>query len=154
MYGDKVVLARELKEKFRLSGLTTEDRAPLFRLITTTEDQEALASLVYIFGRSFPKDDKVAAVCGRFLKDYVPGLTASCMKTLIDFWGLWDSNQSAIAHFLDVDLYELWYDEVIFSANFVSRNRNLPFTRDIVTRYNDLIESPEAKEIVNILKLS
>ena len=81
-----------------------------------------LSSLLYMWGRTFPEEPSVRAVCRRHIEVPSPGLTATCLKLVCDFWDGWEENEQHLAHYLDPEIYDDWYDEVVVAYSFVSRH--------------------------------
>jgi hypothetical protein len=126
----------DYEKKFRDSGLVSADEQGLFNKIICSKDAGELLSLIYIYGRSFPKKEKIADLCEYYLGHPIPGLTAVCMRVLIEYWGELEGNINIISKYLDTNLYDIWYDEVIFSVSFVGRHLENPnFDEKIKARY-------------------
>ncbi len=112
----------DLEDKFRSRGLELADREPLLVCIQTEQDPIKLASFLYMWGYTFPEQPTVRAACVGYLKKPIPGVTATCLKVLCDFWGQWKHYEEELACYLDPDIYSDWYDEVIVAFSFVSRH--------------------------------
>ena len=111
-----------LENKFRSVGLGEADRAPLLQLIAEEEDATTLSSLLYMWGYTFPEESSVRAVCLRHIEIPSPGLTATCLKLVCDYWGQWREYERELSRYLDPAIYDEWYDEVIVAFSFVSRH--------------------------------
>ena len=143
-------LLSDLEDKFRSRGLGPEDRQPLLLCIKTEQDPIRLGSLLYLWGRTFPEEATVRAVCVRYLKQPIPGVTATCLKVLCDFWGLWRDYEEELARYLDPDIYDEWYDEVIVAFSFVSRHP-YGWTAQTLTRYGNVEREAERLELTDLL---
>lgn len=119
--GDTNVLA-DIESRFRSGSITNSDCDELKAIILSVADESTLESAIYIYGRSCRFDRDVLEVCRRYLVDQpVPGLTAVCMRTALDYWGLWEQYPDVLNAYLNIDLYDEWYDEVLFACRFCSK---------------------------------
>lgn len=143
-----------LEAKFREIGLDQSDCSILLAEINFTEDYRKLLSLIYMFGYSFDAHPDILKVCDRYIKAPVPGLTAVCMRVTIDYWGGWQSYIGALKRFLDISIYDEWYDEVVFSASYVNRNQKLPFPIEILERFEELLRHPRASDLGSLISVA
>lgn len=138
----------DYRMKFRLHGpLDKDDEPRIRREIVESRDGSKLLSLIYIYGRSFGENEKILGVCDNLIRNPVPGLTAVCMKVLIDYWNKWEIYTHTLEHFLDMSIFEDWYDEVIFAVSYVNRNRNLPFPPALLDRFSAIKDHPALREL-------
>jgi hypothetical protein len=78
----------EIEKRFRSGLITKSDCDALKGIIVTSDDESTLESAIYIYGRSCSFDEDILKLCKRYLVDQpVPGLTAACMRTALDYWG-------------------------------------------------------------------
>lgn len=138
----------DLEQKFRTQGLDESDCASLLCQIQTTDDYSKLLSLIYIFGRTCRETVAVADICRFYIANPEPGLTAVCLKVLVDYWGKWEENCAALETYLDMAVFEDWYDEVIFAASYVHRNQNLPFPATIFDRFRAIKDDPALRDVL------
>jgi hypothetical protein len=109
-----------IENKFR-SGwpLNQADRDELERIIVSSDDISVLESLIYIYCRTFTYSNDIEKVIDRYVfQQPTPGLTAVCLKSATIFWNIKEKYLSAIEGYIDYSLYDDWYDEVVFCANF------------------------------------
>jgi hypothetical protein len=112
----------DIESRFRAGEIGNSDCDALKTIILASTDESELESALYIFGRSCRFDPEVLAVCEKyFLEQPAPGLTAVCMRTAFDYWGLWESYRGVLARYLDAKLYDEWYDEVLFACRFCTK---------------------------------
>jgi hypothetical protein len=138
----------DFETKFRESKLDTDDCRPLRSLILENhENFEKLISLIYIFGYSCPEDKEVLHLCDRYMNHPIPGLTAVCMRVAIDYWGHWMDYIHVINNFLDTSIFDVWYDEVLFSASFVKNHDELALPFEIKRKLAALMSDPRAKRL-------
>jgi len=135
----------DIERKFKLQGLGQEDEPMLFENIKTTRSGTELLSFIYIYGKSFPENDTISSICDHYIKNPIPGLTAVCMQVMIDFWNHSKKYLDIIEKFLDPDLIEEWYDEIIFSVSYVSNNKSILPDKirnrfDLISRDSTIIE--------------
>jgi hypothetical protein len=116
-------LSFSIENKFRSGAkLDESDRDALKDAIIRSSSCHEMQSFLYIYGISFPIDNDISRKASFYIRDQrIPGLTSVCLKVLTDFW---DQSQyiEDMAFFLDYDLYEDWYDEVIVSLSFFARH--------------------------------
>lgn len=115
----------DIEKRFR-SGetLSCVDKEELKAIITNSDEVFKLQSALYLYGMSFKPDPSVVTAAGSFISDKkAPGLTATALKVLADFWGYSDKYLDILESYLHYNLYDdIWYDEVIVSASFFTRN--------------------------------
>lgn len=139
----------EIEERFQSIGITPSDCEFLSRLIVQSDEYGELMPAIHMFGYSCEMNNEVLKVCDHFMKDEMtPGLTAVCMKISIEHWCLWSQYMDVIEKFVDLSIYEEWYDEVIFAISFVNRNRDIQFTREIEARLQAAVNHPRIKRMV------
>lgn len=116
--------ASSIQAKYRSKGLADVDREPLSACIRRTCDPMQLASLLYIWGRSFGEEAEIKALCLKYIEEPSPLLTSVCLKIVCDWWGYGREYEAELARYLDPDLFEdsEWYDEVVVAFSFVARN--------------------------------
>lgn len=131
--------------KFEQMGIHEADCPLLFRDIENANDLNAVGVLIYIFGYSCDKDQRILPICDRHIRSPVPGLTAICMRVAIEYWGLLEKYMDVLAKYLDMDLFEEWYDEVIFAAGYVSRLDPTKITPQLADRFQRFTSDPRAK---------
>ena len=134
--------------RFEQSQIDKQDCPRLLNDIEKAADNEwKFAELVYYYGYTCPQHPKVVALCETYLKKPIPGVTATCLKVLVDYWCLWERYVVALAAYLDSDKYDEWCDEVIFSANWVSRNLDLPLPSALTDRLMVLKTDPRVRAL-------
>ena len=136
-----------LEEKFRSKGLDPEDE-PILRneIIKNNDNPSKLLSFVYIYGYSFAENSDILDICGFYIRHPIPGLTAICMRVAIDYWRK-EKYFSSLEKYLDRDLLDSeWYDEVIFTIGFISRNSEL-FDPSIINRFSVLMSDKRVKSL-------
>jgi hypothetical protein len=72
------------------------------------------------------------------------------MKVIVDYWGKWEENISALELYLDMSIFEDWYDEVIFAASYVNRNQDLPLPSAIFRKFRAIKDDPELREVLRV----
>jgi hypothetical protein len=137
----------DFEKKFRTSELDTSDCLLLLQQIEENNSPGKLLSLIYIYGRSCKEHPSIVKLCNNYIENPVPGLTAVCMKVLIDYWGYWQDNFQVLERYLDMDVFDEWYDEVIFSVSYISRNRGMPFPESVLNKFMDIKDDPELSEL-------
>lgn len=110
--------------KFQSVGLTEDDCKGILQTIESGQDAHRLSSLLYMYGYSCKPHLTIIRICDKYIKNPVPGLTAVCLKVLADYWSMWNNYNNEIEGYLNIELFDVWYDEVIFSVNFVIDNAN------------------------------
>jgi hypothetical protein len=137
----------ELEKKFRNRGLDPEDEPRLRNEILNTKDPAKLLSYIYIYGRSFDEQNQIVRICEHYISKPVPGLTANCMRVVIDYWGRHNQYYHMIEFYLDVDLLDEWYDEIIFSVSFVNRNWTMNMPLGVRKKFEEIIKDPQIVEL-------
>lgn len=145
----------DIENRFRSGEIGKADCDALKSIIIGSEDESKLESAIYIFGRSCELDPEVLAVCKKyFLEQPVPGLTAVCMRTTFDYWGLWRPHQDVLASYLDIDLYDSWYDEVLFACRFCAKLTVEHATELFAPRLTALLDAAHRKDFSELLELA
>jgi hypothetical protein len=134
--------ASELNEKYLSKGLGPEDRQPLLDCIKAERDPLKLAGLLTMWGYDFTEEPEVLEICIRHIKQPSPMLTAMCLKLVCDYWGYWREHEEQLARYLDPDIYDDWYDEVIVAYSFVSRHP-YGWSRTTLERYAQVERAAE-----------
>lgn len=113
-------MSLDIEERFRSgSALSDTDRVRIEGIISNSSDASQLESLIYIYCRSFRKNDSVLKVMDHYIfESPIPGLTCICLKAATIFWNVKQKYLREMEHYVDYQLYETWYDEVVFCANF------------------------------------
>jgi hypothetical protein len=143
----------DIERRFRSRGIDGSDCAELKSIILSSDNESALESAIFIFGRSCPFDVDVLEVCKKyFLEQPVPGLTAVCMRTALDFWGLWKQYPGVLSGYLKVELYGEWYDEVLFASAFCKRLDTERATTAFKHPLRDLFEAAERLGISELVE--
>jgi hypothetical protein len=105
------------------SSLSEYDKSTLERTIASLNDYIELQSAIYIYGSNFGPSQSVCDRAKRFvLLEPVPGLTATCIKVVADFWNSPQDYIEVMNDYVDYDKYDEWYDEVIVSTSFLLRH--------------------------------
>jgi hypothetical protein len=134
--------------------MTNSDCDELKAIILSVADESTLESAIYIYGRSCRLDRDVLEICRRYLVDQpVPGLTAVCMRTALDYWGLWEEYPEVLNAYLNIDLYDEWYDEVLFACRFCSELTADQRTTHFASRLADLLDAAKKKGIAELAEL-
>jgi len=117
----------DIETRYRTgTALSEADKALLEDLIVSSRDEFSVQSALYIYGASFGPQNEVTKRADQFIRHTrVPGLTATCLKVLADFWSFHEMYRDELEKFLDYDLYEEWYDEVTMSVSFYLRHPEL-----------------------------
>ena len=145
----------DIENRFRAGEIGKSDCDALKSIIVSSDDESTLESALYIFGRSCRFDPKIMAVCKRyFLEQPVPGLTAVCMRITFDCWGLWEPYQEVLARYLDVELYDEWYDEVLFACRFCSRLTIEQATDSFVPKLTALLDAARREGLSELLEVA
>lgn len=134
-------------KKFRSVGLDEADEPEVRQAILETRDGGKLLSYLYIYGYSFNENKEVLKICDYYLGHHVPGLTAVCMRVTIDYWNMVEEYYDILEKFLNADLFEEWYDEIIFAVSFVNRRINIDFPAQILDKFNEAIKNPEINSL-------
>jgi|GEM_PF-3536206 hypothetical protein len=143
-----------IQKRFMAGEIGKADCDALREIIVSSDDESTLESAIYIFGRSCGCDARVLDVCRRyFLEQPVPGLTAVCMRTAFDYWGLWESHRDVLARYLDVERYDEWYDEVIFACRFCSKLTAERATEFFAVKLTAVLDAARRREISELLEL-
>jgi hypothetical protein len=145
----------DIEERFRSGSITKSDCEALKRIIVASDDESTLESAIYIYGRSCSFDRDVLEVCKRYLVDQpVPGLTAVCMRTALDDWDLWEQYPEVLTGYLNIDLYDEWYDEVLFACRFCSKLSAEQTTTAFACRLTALLDAAKREGISELLELA
>lgn len=137
-----------LESKFHSGGLEKKDCAIILAEIRAAHKYSDMMSLIYMFGYLCDENAEVMQLCDNLICNPVPGLTAVCMRVAIDYWNNWEKYENILKYYLDLSIYEEWYDEVIFTVSFIRRNENLPFSKETIDKLARLIADPRAKDLV------
>jgi hypothetical protein len=138
-------MSLDLEFKFRTKGLDENDEPQVRSKILESKDIGQLLSYIYIYGRSFPEHVDIIKKCNHFILNQIPGLTAVCMKVAIDYWNIHEPYYTALDKFLDLDLFDVWYDEIIFTVSFIDRRKeDIPFPKSLLDRFDKTISDPRA----------
>jgi hypothetical protein len=101
-----------------------------------------------MYGRSFAENEDVLDKCQKFLMNPVPGLTAVCMMVTIDYWNKYGNYYEVMGGFLDIARFDTWYDEIIFTAGFINRNKeNIRFPTSLLDKFEKMTSDPRFKEL-------
>lgn len=145
----------DIEERFRSGSITKSDCDVLKGIIVATDDESTLESAIYVYGRSCSFDRDVLEVCKRYLVDHpVPGLTAVCMRTALDYWNLWEQYPEVLAAYLNIDLYDEWYDEVLFACRFCSKLSAEQTTTAFAPRLTALLDAAKREGTSELLQLA
>lgn len=145
----------DIENRFRSGEIGKSDCDALKRIIIGSDDESKLESAIYIFGRSCGFDPEVLAVCKKhFLEQPVPGLTAVCMRTTFDYWGLWEPHRDVLARYLDISFYDSWYDEVLFACRFCAKLTAEHATEFFAPKLTVLLKTAHKEKISELLELA
>jgi hypothetical protein len=72
----------------------------------------------------------------------MPGVTATCLKLVCDYWGRSKEHEQDLARFLDPAIYDEWYDEVIVAFAYVSRHP-YGWSEETLARYTRVARQAE-----------
>lgn len=130
--------ARKILEKYRNGDqLTESDKITIEHEVETTDNTSLLQSLIYAYGTTWLGSDTVRRVARKFaIATPVPGLTATCLKVLVDYWCENGACVDALKAYLDYALFDEWADEVIFSGVYFSNISSLD--EDMLKKVSDL----------------
>jgi hypothetical protein len=138
----------DFEYKFRNQGLDNKDEVEVRKKILTSQDSGLLLSYIYIYGRSFPQNVDILNKCNHFIVNQIPGLTAVCMTVLIDYWNKYEAYYDVMYKFLDLNLFDTWYDEIIFTVSFIDRRKeDLLFPKNLLDRFEKTISDPRAESL-------
>jgi hypothetical protein len=114
---------KDIQQRYRVGeSLSAGDKVYLENLIALEDDMFSLQSAIYLYGVNFKENDLVIKRADYFItSDPMPGLTATCLKVLADFWNMSSTYQNELEKYLDYHCYEDWYDEVAVSVSFFLR---------------------------------
>jgi hypothetical protein len=135
------------ESKFQNVGLTAEDCPHLLKDIEEAEDDWVRASLIYMYGYSCLPNLKIVSICDRYIVSPIPGVTAVCMRVLIDYWGMWQNYVNELEKYLNLDIFDKWYDEVIFAVGYVSRRGDGMLPKTLLSKLTDINNDPRAKKL-------
>lgn len=135
------------EEKFRSKGLDSTDEPEVRRNILETSNETKLLSYIYIYGRSFPEHAAVLGICDYYMREPIPGLTAVCMRVTIDYWNRYSEYLDILEYYLNISLYEEWYDEIIFAVSFINTRKDLQFSPNIAAKFQSIIKEPEIRSL-------
>jgi hypothetical protein len=62
------------------------------------------------------------------------------MRTALDYWDLWEQYAEVLAGYLNIDLYDEWYDEVLFACRFCCKLNAERATTAFSARLTTLLE--------------
>jgi hypothetical protein len=145
----------EIEKRFRSGKIRNGDCDLLKKIIATSDDESALESAIYIFGRSCNYDPGVLVVCHKYLDEQpIPGLTAVCMRVACDYWNLWEIYKETISRYLDLDLYEEWYDEVLFVCGFCLKLTNKRNADLFCARLDNLMDRARREGVSELVELA
>lgn len=145
----------DIEKRFRSGLMTQSDCHALKRIIVAGDHESVLESAIYIYGRSCSFDQDVLDVCERYLSDKpVPGLTAVCMRTVLDYWNLWERYPQALAGYLNIDIYDEWYDEVLFACRFCSKLTAEQATTIFASQLTALLDAARRLGIADLLEVA
>lgn len=145
----------DIEERFRSGSITKSDCDALKGIIVASDDESTLESAIYIYGRSCGFDQDVLEICKRYLvAQPVPGLTAVCMRTALDYWGLWEQYPEVLIGYLNIDLYDEWYDEVLFACRFCSKLNTEQAVTVFTPRLTTLLDTAKKEGISELLELA
>jgi hypothetical protein len=116
-----------IQKRYRAGAvLSNEDKTYLEDTICSSGDVFALQSAIYLYGMSFTKNDKIVERAHYFIRTHpTPGLTATCLKVVADFWEMHEVYRDELERYLDYNIYDEWYDELTVSTSFFLRNPSL-----------------------------
>jgi len=134
----------ELEAKYFGNGLGPEDREPLLDHIRAEADPIKLAGLLQMWGYEFGEEPELKALCLRHIERPTPHLTATCLKLVCDRWGNGRDYEEELARYLDPNIYDDWYDEVIIAYSYVSRHP-YGWSKNTLTRFANV--EREAKRL-------
>lgn len=141
--------------RFRAGKIGKSDCDALKSIIVGSDDESTLESAIYIFGRSCKFDPDVLTVCEKhFLEQPVPGLTAVCMRVACDYWGLWEPYQDTLARYLDIGLYDEWYDEVSFACRFCAKLSDEQATKFFAPKLTVLLDAARREGVSELVELA
>lgn len=139
------------EDKFQTSDFTASDCHKLAdEIVEAKDDEDRLLSLIYMFGYSCDEDRRVVSICENYIRNPVPGLTAICLKVMCDYWNHADKLVMEIANYLDLDLFESWYDEVIFSESFVRKSSKNEFPSWVMEKYKCLRKDARFQQYIEL----
>ena len=99
--------------------VSTDRCEGLSKIILGEHDIGTLEEAIVAYGRSCYVNDAIKQVCDRnIFEREVPGLTAACLRALERSGRLDDAYFNIIKSFIDIDRYDEWYDETVFSLGF------------------------------------
>ncbi len=134
-------LLKKLESKHRTTGLDENDCALLKEFIVKAQEVSELASALEMYGYWCKFDSTVAHVCKRHIqKTPSPGLTATCLRLVCYYWGMWQLYQGDLIRYLDANIYDDWYNEIVFSIRYCSELRASGET-DIFNSKLDVLKS-------------
>src|SRR5688572_11859486 len=145
----------DIEKRFRAGKIGKPDCDTLKNIIVGSDDESTLESAIYIFGRSCKFDPEVLIVCEKhFLEQPVPGLTAVCMRVTCDYWELWETYRDALARYLDIGLYDEWYDEVYFACRFCAKLGDEQATKFFAPKLTVLLDAARRDGVSELLELA
>lgn len=122
-----VSILKDIQERYRMGAtLPIEDKLHLKHLIIYSDEASSLQSAFYLYGMNFEKDQEIVDRASHFIREEpLPGLTATCLKVVADFWSMHDNYRNELEKYLDYELYDVWYDELTVCVSFFLRHLKL-----------------------------
>lgn len=105
------------------SGRAIDDNEKriILEKINHSSDQFLLSELIYEYAYNYKSCDELHDTLEKYATTPVPGLTAVILKVALDICCMGEF-ENFILHYLDYEMMDIWYDEVIFSSSYVMRN--------------------------------